>query len=116
METLFEQDFLNKVAKAPNNLYNNCYEFATKFIVGKGTFTSEDLIEDYILKGNPEPKEKRVWGAVIKKLSKNKLIVHHGFCKYRNPLGHGKYSNVWKVSSKLTGGQLFKPLEHLKNN
>lgn len=90
---------LDQVQDRTINWYRDCLEYALKFIENESTmdFTSEDLIYFYEKEGNPKPAEKRVWGAVIRELKSRKLIIHHGYTTYRNPLGHCKPVNIWKV-------------------
>lgn len=92
-----EPYYLTLVKNGRSNHYEICYAFATEFIKTATRFTSEDLIEAYEKKELPEPKEKKVWGAVMNKLRNQKLIVSDGYVKYRNPAGHGKPSTQWKV-------------------
>lgn len=66
-------------------------------------FTSETLKEVYYQK-HPEPAEPRVWGAVIRELSREGLILHNGFTKYKNPVGHSKPCQVW-ISRKYSETQ-----------
>jgi hypothetical protein len=90
------ENYIEAVKSAKQNHYLMCYSFALTWIKGKEKFTSEDLIEDYFAKNNNLPKEKRVFGAVIRELLKYKFIEHSGYSVYKNKAGHGKPINVWK--------------------
>lgn len=90
---------LDQVQDGTRNWYQDCLDFALKFIYKNSTmeFTSEDMIWCYENEGNPKPAEIRVWGAVIRELKSRKLIKHNGFATYKKPQGHCKPVNVWKV-------------------
>jgi len=92
------ENYIEQVKEAKRNRFLMCYSYAVGWLKYKTKFTSEDLIEDYEKTGAPIPEEKRVWGAVIREMKKSKLISHFGFDIYKNPKGHKKPINVWKVS------------------
>lgn len=75
--------------------YLRAYGFAVEFVkIQFKPFSSEDLKEAFY-KLNELPNEPRVWGAVVRELSKNKLIIHNGWQTYKNPIGHCKPSATW---------------------
>ena len=87
---------IKKVSEGKNNYYLECYAYAVKFIKKHSSFTSEDIIDSYVKKGANLPKEPRVWGAVMRELSKNSLIVHNRIVLYKKPCGHSKPIREWK--------------------
>lgn len=91
------ENYIEKVKEPNKNRFLMCYSYALGWIKYQSKFSSEDLIADYEKTDAPIPEEKRVWGAVIRELRKDKLIEHYGFGTYKNPVGHKKPVNVWKV-------------------
>lgn len=87
-----------------DNHYMDCLTSAyvyLKYLQKGQTFTSEQLKEQHAAFMSYgfalEPAEPRVWGAVIRQLQKDGRIEHSGFDRYKNPAGHGKPVNVWRV-------------------
>ena len=89
-----------EAVKLPDqNQYDSCLQFATGFVKSaRNTFTSEDMKDAYAARNLPEPKEPRVWGAVIRELNKSGLLVHAGYTRYKNKAGHGKPTNLWRAA------------------
>jgi hypothetical protein len=86
---------IESVREANMTYYLNAYGFAKEWTqLQMKPFSSEDL-KDAFYKISDKPSEPRVWGAVMVALSKDRLIIHHGFQKYKNPVGHSKPSTVW---------------------
>lgn len=91
-----KEQSIDQVQSAQKNYYMEVYSYASKWIKNRKTyFSSEDIIADYNKTNNPKPKEYRVFGAVIRELSKLNLITHYGFDRYKNPAGHSKPINLW---------------------
>lgn len=81
-----------------NNIvyYENALSFATDWVKNQfKPFTSEDLKNAFYNAGNTPPAEPRVFGAVIRKLSKDKLISHNGYKKSNNPTCHSRPQSIW---------------------
>lgn len=92
---------IDLVQQGKNNYYNECFSYAKRFIQRqKGKFTSEDMIYAYSKTTQPQPKELRVWGAVMRELKSLGLITNAGFSIYKKPCGHSKPVNVWKKALK----------------
>lgn len=90
------QGSLAQVEAGIDNHYNICYAYALLFLSKTSDpFTSEDLIECYLIDGYPMPREKRVFGAVIRQLLNYCLIKHNGIGKYKKKSGHSKLTNIW---------------------
>ena len=90
---------IDKAQDNKKNYYLECYSFAVRYLrYFNGDFTSEDLIAAYERKKHPQPKDLRVWGAVIRELRKIGRLKHAGYSEYRKPCGHGKPVNVWRVN------------------
>lgn len=88
---------LDRVQERSMNWYSDCFDFALdNFSRLPKQFTSEDLIQLYRDANLPEPLETRVWGAVMVKLKRGRLIKPIGFSKYKNPNGHCKPSTIWE--------------------
>lgn len=88
---------LQQVSEAKQNHYNKCYHFALNFVrKQKEEFTSETIRQAYEQEHEQIPHEPRVWGAVMRSLSKDNLIKFKYYTKYQSPLGHGKPSAVWE--------------------
>lgn len=86
---------IDKVRDNNKVYYLNALDFAKSFVSHQmKPFSSENIIEEYY-KENEKPRESRVWGAVMRELSKEKLILFHSYQTYRNPKGHSKPSTVW---------------------
>ena len=94
-----ENQAMEAVILPESNHYESCLNFALSYVnVARGTFTSEDLKAAYTARLLPEPREPRVWGAVIKSLSRSKLIIPIGWATYRGKLGHSKPSRIWRAA------------------
>lgn len=89
------QTAIDFAAQGKFNYFDECFAFAKKFVQQNETFTSEDIIEAYDKTNAPKPKEKRVWGSVMREIMKLGMIKKTGITHYRNPSGHCKLSNVW---------------------
>ena len=90
------EPYIQQVADGKYNFYDECLAFAENWLKAQtSVFTSENLIADYNKTNHAAPKEPRVWGAVIKKLSKNKLITLVRYEAYKKSSGHGKPCAVW---------------------
>lgn len=93
---MHNEDYIQQVAEAKDNCYDECLAFAKSWLNRQtSVFTSENLIADYLKAGNQPPKEPRVWGAVVQALSRNKLITLVRYEPYKGKAGHGKPSAVW---------------------
>jgi hypothetical protein len=79
-----------------SNHYLKCYRFALDFVKTTKLFSSEDLKEAYLKAKKPQPKEPRVWGAVMRELHNSGLITKGGMSNYKNPVGHCRPINTWK--------------------
>ncbi len=89
-------NYLEQVVQPTENYYNECLDFARIWLINQTTpFTSEDLITDYNSSNELTPAEPRVWGAVVRKLSNEKLIRFEKYVKYENKRGHGKPCAQW---------------------
>ena len=94
--TFEKERAIELVATPTRNMFDQCLRFAEHYVrTATGTFTSEDMIYLYQVTHIEHPAEKRVWGAVIARLSKDGKIKHAGYGKYRNPKGHCKPVNMW---------------------
>jgi hypothetical protein len=94
---LFDEGYLNQVVLPKENHFDTCFFFALGFIqVAEKEFSSEEIIEAYKSAPMPEVSEKRVWGAVIKRLKKEGAIEWHSFGVYHGKQGHGKPINIWR--------------------
>jgi hypothetical protein len=90
--------YLEKVAEPCDNHYAECYEFAKQFVLKASRFvpfTSEDITDLYNETEKPQPREPRVWGAVLAKLKAQGYIMPTGYVPYRKKCGHSKPSRVW---------------------
>lgn len=86
---------IDRVRDNNPDFYKCALSFAMKFASQMmKPFSSEDVIEAFE-KENEKARESRVWGAVMRELSRNNLIIFHGYQTYRNPKGHSKPSTVW---------------------
>lgn len=86
---------IDKVQSGNYEYYLRAYGFSLDFVkIQFRPFSSEDIKEAFY-KLNEEPVEPRVWGAVIRELVKEKLILHNGTGIYKNPKGHGRPINIW---------------------
>lgn len=91
---------IEKVAEAKQNYYQKCYHFALNFVKKQSEeFTSETIKNAYAKTKNPEPHEPRVWGAVIRELSRTNIISFVGYQKYISKKGHGRPSSIWKTNN-----------------
>lgn len=78
-----KEEAIKTVEENNQEYYDLALEYASKWVETRNrSFTSEDLSADmYLVLG--QPKEPRVLGAIMWYLSKNKLIKHHGYSKYK---------------------------------
>jgi len=94
--SLFEQDYLNQVAEPIANNFNDIVVFATEWVKGNKTpFTSEQIRQSYEDAKLPEPKNPKVWGAVIKSLSNKNLIRFVGYGKAGKKSSHSRPISIW---------------------
>lgn len=94
---LFDDDYLNQVVKPVKNHFDECMDFASRFVIeASSPFCSEEIIEAYKTAGLPDVKESRVWGAVVKSLKKKGMIEFDSYGVYHGKQGHGKPINIWK--------------------
>lgn len=80
-----------------NNIayYFRALLFAEKWVSNQyKEFSSEDLKDAFYIE-NEQPNEPRVWGAIMRKLSKENRIYKHDVGVYKNPIGHGKPIFLW---------------------
>jgi hypothetical protein len=89
-----------EAVKLPDqNQYEQCLRFATGFVKSaRNTFTSEDMKDAYAARNLPEPKEPRVWGAVIRELNKSGLLIHVGYTVYKKKEGHSRPCSIWRAA------------------
>lgn len=86
---------IEKVKESNSNYYLAAYGFAKEWTqLQMKSFTSEDL-KTAFYQLNEKPKEPRVWGSVLRELSKEGLIFPNGFSKYKDPIGHSKPCQNW---------------------
>lgn len=86
---------IDKVRDNNKEYYLRALDFAQSFVkMQMRPFSSED-VKTVFYKLNEEPRESRIWGAVMRELSRDKLILFHGYQAYRNPSGHCRPSTVW---------------------
>jgi hypothetical protein len=91
------KEALLKVEKAESNHFEDFLNFAKQYLSeNNNEFTSEDIIDKYNQSGKPIPKEPRVWGAVIRTLSRGNLIEFVGYAKYQKASGHSKPTAIWR--------------------
>ena len=91
------QQAIDTAQEATRNWYSDCLSFAEQWIYPRrGTiFTSEDIIDAFNASHQFRPNEVRVWGAVMRKLKKDKKIQFVGIVPYRKPQGHMRPTNQW---------------------
>ena len=89
-----------EAVKLPDqNQYEQCLRFAKYFVASsRGTFTNEDIKDLYTSLNLPEPKEPRVWGAVIRELNKSGLLIHVGYTVYKKKEGHARPCSIWRAA------------------
>tara|TARA_R110000796_G_scaffold24593_1_gene69890 strand:+ start:316 stop:597 length:282 start_codon:yes stop_codon:yes gene_type:complete len=87
-----KEESIDQVKENNEGFYASALSFSERWIIGKERFTSEDLINDH----QDKCREPRVWGAVIRSLSRSGKIVPIGFDTYKGKQGHGKPVRVWK--------------------
>ncbi len=81
-----------------NNLsdYNKILDFAEIWVKTQfREFTNETLKNCYYFCGNPEPVQPNVYGAVIRDLSRRKLIFEHGITKAKSEKAHSRILRTW---------------------
>lgn len=81
-----------------NNLtdYHKILEFAETWVKTQfREFTNETLKNCYYLCGGVEPVQPNVYGAVIRDLSRRKLIFENGTTKAKNPIAHSRRLTTW---------------------
>lgn len=74
------EDALARVARAPGNSYHQCLAFAVSWVTKQKrttAFTSGTLRQE-AAKAGIVPAESRVWGAVLRTLRKEQLIIACG--------------------------------------
>jgi len=90
------QNAIDEVRDNNIDYYNDLLIFTYGWVRTKfKSFSSEDLKNDYFALGNDEPFEMRVFGAVFRKLSKEKLIFKNGFELSKNPKCHQRPQQMW---------------------
>ena len=94
------ETYLEQVKKPDHNHYEKCLQYAMGWINRKDVFTSEELIIRFTEETGIEVKEKRVWGAVMRELSKKGLIVAMGYTTYKGKQGHSKPSRMWMLKKE----------------
>lgn len=94
------ETYLEQVKKPDLNHYEKCLQFAMNWINRKDVFTSEELINDFKEQTEIEPKEPRVWGAVMRELSNKGLIIPVGYTTYKGKQGHGKPTRMWMLKKE----------------
>ena len=91
---------IDLVGSGVRNWSDDCYQFAERWIKGNTKyFTSEDIIHDFEMLHNFRPAEKRVWGHVMRRLSRCGLIEKVGIGVYRGIQGNSRPVNVWKSNN-----------------
>lgn len=88
---------ITRVKSKEENYYSECCEFALKFIKDKVEFTGEEIITAYKKERLPQPKNYRVFGAVVRQLKKLGFIEFKEFVKYQGAQGHGRPCHLWRV-------------------
>lgn len=86
-----KDEAINQVQIARNKYFQEALKFCRGWIIGKKKFTSEDARNAYGTR-TPEP---RVWGAIFRTLSREKLVVHHGWTTGKMKQCHQAPKRVW---------------------
>jgi len=89
-----KDEAIDQVEKSNKAFYIEALRFAESWIKSVNMFTSEDMIADF----NEQAREPRVWGAVMRQLSRENLITHYNWTTYKGVQGHGKPVRIWKVN------------------
>jgi hypothetical protein len=87
---------LARVARAPDNNYHGCLAFAVSWLYQRPSgdpFTMGELRAAARTAGIA-PREPRVWGAVTKRLQREKLIRSIGIST--NGRSHGGFGTSWR--------------------
>ena len=76
--------------------YDAILNFAENFVKKQfKEFTNEDIKRNYYLAGNPIPKQVNVYGAVIRDLSKRKLIFKNSVGNATTEQSHSRLIQRW---------------------
>jgi len=95
MKTQTKEEAIDKVRKNNQTFYNVACDYSLNWLKrNKGDLTSEHIIDDF-RKHNEASSEPRVWGAVMKKLSKDRCIIPVGWDIYKKKQGHSRPIRVW---------------------
>jgi hypothetical protein len=98
MQTPFEitNAAVEQVKENNKTYHDDLLIFATSWVKTQfRAFSSEDLKKAYYDKGNEEPAEPRVFGAIFRALSKDGFIFKHGFELSSNPKCHSRPQQLW---------------------
>lgn len=92
------QTALDSANKKEDGWSTKAYRYALEYLTKVPVFMTEDL--RLYAEGQPgyvEPPSKRAWGAITRKLRKNKLIISDGVKMVKNRKAHCAFATLWKV-------------------
>ena len=94
------QELADEAAQAtlwanPEDWPEEALKILTDVAVSRPTFTSEDVRQEALLRGLPEPTDPRAWGALFRLLSLRKRIVSVGWSYSHNFQAHNRPIRRW---------------------